>query len=76
MNNILNSSNNELETLKNQGPFRIQRTDNASFDLNKTGETIINEPIIIEFEEVGYKKIIEKADEYNLNDWQDITEEK
>jgi hypothetical protein len=67
---IINSSNSELETLKSQGPFRIQSSDNSNFKNMILNEIIVNEPIIIKNEDLYFEKIIQKAEEYEFNKWE------
>lgn len=68
MNNFINSSNNELEILKTQGPFRINNTDNSDFNSVDWKEVIFNEPIIIGYKELAKKMYEERPKEIDGND--------
>lgn len=55
----INSSNNEDEFLKFNGPFRIMESDRSYFETDKLHETIISSPIIYNEENA----IISKEDQ-------------
>ena len=64
---LIKSSNSELETLKSLGPFRIQSSDNSNYKSIMLQETIINEPIIIEIEELKGEEVKPQVKEYDFS---------